>query len=155
GRLLIDPFLEPGEAPVGVVVNVKHLGAAVTGRPVLARAQVERIETPRVTFAVEAWQADKLLMRGTYAQFIVNLPGFLARQGLAPMPRRHLDFWFDPADPWCHLASRPVLALAERCNLDLGWRPVSARRLARAARTPKPSPAQAAWQRRDLDDWAA
>jgi 2-hydroxychromene-2-carboxylate isomerase/predicted thioesterase len=155
GRQLIDAFLEDGEAPLGVLLNVKHLGAAVVGRPVLARAEVASVEVPRVTFAVEAWQEGKLLMRGSYAQYIVGLAGFLSRQGLKPMARRRLDFWFDVGDPWCYLASRRVPTLAERCNLDVRWRPLSGRLLAEAVGTPAPSPAQADWQRRDLGEWAA
>ena len=154
----LESFLDPGEASVGVVVDVEHLAAAIPGQPVLAEARVTATEGRRVVFAVEARQGEKLVMRGRHERMAVLLDRFLERQGLKPPPRRRLDFWFDFHSPWCYLAASRIGGLCRRYNLDLRWRPLHLARLIEAVGGRRPleeNPRFVAWYRQDLADQAA
>ncbi len=151
-------FLEPGEASVGVVVDVEHLAAAVPGRPIEAQARVTGVDGRRVAFAVEARQGDKLVMRGRHERKAILLDRFLERQGLKPFARRRLDFWFDFHSPWCYLAASRIGELGRRHNLDPRWRPLHLARLIEAVDGRRPleeNPRFVAWYRQDLADQAA
>ena len=158
GADALEPFLEPGEASVGVTVDIEHLAAAVPGRPVQAEARVMSVQGRRIAFAVEARQGETLVMRGRHERMAVVLDRFLARQGLKPPPRRRLDFWFDFHSPWCYLAASRIGPLARRHNLDLHWRPVHLPRLIEKIGGRRPleeNQAFVAWYRQDLLDQAA
>lgn len=75
---------EKGEASVGTVVNVRHVGGALAGASVTASARVSAVDGRRVTFVVEARQGNKLLMEGIHERFVVHLDRFLEKQGLLP-----------------------------------------------------------------------
>jgi 2-hydroxychromene-2-carboxylate isomerase len=154
----LAPFLEPGEASVGVVVDVEHLAAAVPGRPILAEARVTGVDGRLVAFAVEARQGEKLVIRGRHERRAVLLDRFLERQGLKAVCRRRLDFWFDFHSPWCYLAASRIGSLGRRHNLDLRWRPLHLARLIEAVDGRRPleeNPRFVAWYRQDLADQAA
>jgi fluoroacetyl-CoA thioesterase len=68
----ILPFVEEGEVSVGTRVEVDHLAAAFLGRPIVTEATVESTEGRRITFAVEARQDDRLIMRGRHVRAIVR-----------------------------------------------------------------------------------
>ena len=154
----LETFLEPGEASVGVVVDVEHLAAAVPGRLVVAEARVTGVDGRRVVFAVEARQGETLIMRGRHERRAILLDRFLQRQGLKPSSRRRLDFWFDFHSPWCYLAASRIGALGRRHNLDVHWRPVHLPRLIEAVEGRRPLEENrqfVAWYRQDLVDQAA
>lgn len=73
---------EDGEASVGTLVNVRHVGAALAGAVVTARARVAEINGRRVLFDVDASASEKLLMTGQHERAVVDLKRFLASQGL-------------------------------------------------------------------------
>ena len=73
-----------GEATLGTLVNVRHVGAAPAGTTITARANVREVDGRRILFAVEAYGGEKCLMHGTHERVIVNLERFLASQGLTP-----------------------------------------------------------------------
>lgn len=75
----IEEFLENGETTVGTMVNVEHLGAAPVGAELLAKTRVAAAKHARLTFEVEAWWGDILLMTGTHGRARVDLARFLAR----------------------------------------------------------------------------
>ncbi len=75
-RNLLFPMLESGYDSVGTVVNVKHLGAAPLGMLVTFRSKILSVEGRRVTFHVEAHDAQEKLGEGTHERFIVNIERF-------------------------------------------------------------------------------
>jgi predicted thioesterase len=76
----ILPFVEDGEVSVGTRVEVDHLAAAFVGKAVAATARIESVEGRRVTFAVEARQGDKLVMKGRHGRAVVSRERLLARK---------------------------------------------------------------------------
>src|ERR1700687_6376426 len=59
----MQPYLEPGEMSVGIVVNVQHLAATPEGHKVTAYAEVTKVDGRRVEFNVRA--ADEMDEIGT------------------------------------------------------------------------------------------
>lgn len=80
-RAILESY-EEGEASVGTVVNVRHVGAAPASATIRACARITAVVGRRLTFAVEARQGEKLLMEGTHERFVVDLRRFLEKQGL-------------------------------------------------------------------------
>lgn len=75
--------LPDGHGSVGTRVDVEHLAAAPVGVEVTARCKVAAAKGARVSFAVEAFWGDRLLMRGTHERAAVELTRFL---GNLPRP---------------------------------------------------------------------
>lgn len=71
--------LEEGEATVGTLVNVRHLGATPLGQKVRATAKLLEIDRRRLVFAVEAYDEEKKIGEGLHERFIVNLARFLKK----------------------------------------------------------------------------
>ena len=78
---LMAPYLEPGEAGVGIRVAVDHTGAAFAGRPVEVHARVIGVEGRRVAFAVRLEQDGREVMTGEHVRAVVDLARFLGGQG--------------------------------------------------------------------------
>ena len=68
-----DQFFDDGEASVGVGFDMQHVGAATPDLPVDVAADLIKVDGRRLTFAVEATQAGKLIMTGTHQRAVVNL----------------------------------------------------------------------------------
>jgi predicted thioesterase len=71
--------LEEGEATVGTLVNVRHLGATPLGQRVRATAKLLEIDRRRLVFAVEAYDEEKKIGEGQHERFIINLARFLKK----------------------------------------------------------------------------
>jgi enoyl-CoA hydratase len=69
----LRPFLEDGEASVGVEVQVEHTGAAVLGSTVRGVAKVVEIDGRRAGFEIWAYVGDREIGRGTHRRAIVQL----------------------------------------------------------------------------------
>ena len=74
---LMAPYLEAGEAGVGVRVAVDHTGPAFAGRPVEVHARVSGVEGRRVAFAVRLEQGGREVMTGEHVRAVVDLARFL------------------------------------------------------------------------------
>ncbi|MBC8444988.1 MAG: thioesterase family protein [Chloroflexi bacterium] len=77
----IDPLLPPGQASVGIALNVEHLAATPLGQQVRAQAEVTAVEGRRITFAVQAWDEHELIGRGTHTRYVVDIDRFVQRVG--------------------------------------------------------------------------
>ena len=81
---LMAPYLDDGEAGVGVRVAVDHTGPAFAGRPVEVHARVGGVDRRRVTFSVRLVQDGRDVMTGEHVRAAVDLARFLgARTGNA------------------------------------------------------------------------
>jgi fluoroacetyl-CoA thioesterase len=76
----ILPFVEEGEVSVGTRVEVDHLAAAHVGQMIHTRACVEAVEGRRITFAVEARQGDRLVMKGRHGRAVVRRERLLGQK---------------------------------------------------------------------------
>ena len=100
---LMAPYLDEGEAGVGVRVAVDHTGPAFAGRPVEVHARISGVDRRRVTFSVRLVQDGREVMTGEHVRAAVDLARFLgARTGNA----------IPPAEPVTEPASEPVAELA-------------------------------------------
>ena len=73
-----DQFFDEGEASVGVGFDMQHVGAATPDLPIDVAAELIAVDGRRLTFAVEATQAGKLIMTGTHQRAVVNLARLIA-----------------------------------------------------------------------------
>ena len=69
----LRPFLEDGEASVGVEVQVEHTGAAVMGSTVRGVANVVEVDGRRVNFEIQALVGDREIGRGRHRRAVVQL----------------------------------------------------------------------------------
>ena len=74
---LMAPYLDEGEAGVGLRVAVDHTGPAFIGRPVEVHARVRGVEGRRVTFVVRLEQDGREVMTGEHVRAVVDLARFL------------------------------------------------------------------------------
>ena len=74
----LRPFLEDGEATVGVEVQVEHTGAAVLGSTVRGVAKVVEMDGRRVGFEIWAYVGDREIGRGRHRRAVVQLDRLVA-----------------------------------------------------------------------------
>ena len=118
---LMAPYLEAGEAGVGVRVAVDHTGSAFAGRAVEVHARVSGVEGRRVAFAVRLEQGGREVMTGEHVRAVVDLARFLDDRGgsAGPAAESSTDAAMDlpvdrPAAPPTDLAAAsPVVSLID------------------------------------------
>ena len=71
--------LDPGDASVGILVNVRHLAATPIDQQVRATAELVEIDGRRLVFKVVAYDEHKKIGEGQHERYIVNLERFLKR----------------------------------------------------------------------------
>ena len=71
----INAHLREGEVSVGIEVNVRHLAPADIGATIVAHAELVEVERNRLTFQVEAYDADLKIGEGTHKRAIVKTGG--------------------------------------------------------------------------------
>jgi predicted thioesterase len=74
---LIAPYLESGEASVGVGFSLQHLAAAFPDRPMKVAAELIAQDGRRFTFRVQARQDGRDIMTGEHVRAPVRLDRFL------------------------------------------------------------------------------
>ena len=79
GQEALKPYLEPGEASVGVTIQMTHLAPTPIGMPITAKATVTAIDRRRVSFAVEAFDAKEKIAEGTHDRFVIDVARFARR----------------------------------------------------------------------------
>ena len=72
---VVGGSLQEGEVSVGIEVNIRHLAAADIGATIVAHAELMEIERNRLTFKVEAYNADKKIGEGTHKRAIIKTGG--------------------------------------------------------------------------------
>ena len=69
----VRDYLDPGEACVGTVVNVRHLAATPVGHRVTAEAVVTKVDDRRIEFTVTARDETEEIGNGTHERMVVDL----------------------------------------------------------------------------------
>ena len=77
---LIEPYLERGEASVGVEFSLKHVAAAFPHRAMDVAAELIAHDGRRFTFRVQARQDGRDIMTGEHVRALVHLDRFLKAQ---------------------------------------------------------------------------
>ncbi|HEY2276721.1 MAG TPA: thioesterase family protein [Streptosporangiaceae bacterium] len=76
----LDGALTPGQTSVGTSVRLEHTAASPVGMQVTVNAQLTGVDGRRVTFAIEAVDADGTVVGlGTVERVVVDRAKFLAR----------------------------------------------------------------------------
>jgi fluoroacetyl-CoA thioesterase len=76
----LDGALMPGQTSVGTSVRLEHTAASPVGMRVTVTAQLTGVDGRRVTFAIEAVDADGTVVGlGTVERVVVDRAKFLAR----------------------------------------------------------------------------
>ena len=83
GHHAVVPGFEPGQASVGVHVDLAQLRPIGPGRALTVEATVIAVEGRRVRMAVEGFDRSRPFVRGTHDRVVVDLERFLTR-----LPRR-------------------------------------------------------------------
>ena len=69
----VRDYLDPGEACVGTIVNVRHLAATPVGHRVTAEAVVTKVDDRRIEFTVTARDETEEIGNGTHERMVVDL----------------------------------------------------------------------------------
>lgn len=69
----VREYLDPGEACVGTIVNVRHLAATPVGHRVTAEAVVTKVDGRRIEFTVTARDETEEIGNGTHERMVVDL----------------------------------------------------------------------------------
>jgi fluoroacetyl-CoA thioesterase len=69
----VREYLDPGEACVGTVVNVRHLAATPVGQAVTAVATVTKVDGRRIEFTVSARDETEEIGNGTHERMVVDM----------------------------------------------------------------------------------
>ena len=72
----VKPFLQPGQATVGTVVNATHTAATPVGMKVWATATVTAVDRRRVDFDVIVKDEAGDIGKGTHSRFIIDVEPF-------------------------------------------------------------------------------
>ena len=78
-REALKPLLEPGEATVGVQVEVEHLAPTPPGQRVVCLARVIRSEGADISFYIEARDQHELIIKGFHKRRIIRKDRFAER----------------------------------------------------------------------------
>ena len=174
---LMAPYLDEGEAGVGVRVAVDHTGPAFASRPVEVHARVSGVDRRQVTFSVRLAQDGRDVMTGEHVRAVVDLARFLgartenaippAKPVTEPAPTSATDsatksatippvtFYFDVHSPWSYLASVLIGPLARRHDARIEWQPLHLANLMDQIDGLRPleqTPARVAWYEQDIAD---
>tara|TARA_B100000508_G_scaffold114420_1_gene93217 strand:+ start:609 stop:935 length:327 start_codon:yes stop_codon:yes gene_type:complete len=72
---VVSGNLEESEVSVGIEVNIRHLAASDIGATIVAHAELIEIDRNRLTFQVEAYDADRKIGDGTHKRAIIKTGG--------------------------------------------------------------------------------
>lgn len=76
---VIEPYLPAGVTTVGTHLDVSHLAATPVGMEVTAYAELIAVEGRRLTFRVEANDAEGLIGQGSHQRMLIDLARFNAK----------------------------------------------------------------------------
>lgn len=75
----VERHLAPGEASLGVHLDLSHTAATPPGLAVSAKAALTEVEGRKLTFAIEAFDAVEPIGRATHTRVIVDVARFETR----------------------------------------------------------------------------
>lgn len=78
-RLAVDPLLPEGRQTVGSFISLSHLAPTPAGAEVTVRAELTRVDGPRLRFDVEAWDAAEKIAEGEHERFVIDIGRFQRR----------------------------------------------------------------------------
>ncbi len=152
---------EVNEATVGVKLELAHLAPAHPDAPLLAVARLRHHEGRRLTFEVNAYQNDVLVMTGVHERVLIRLDHFLSsghsKSVVATPSKSAIEFFFDYHSPWSYFAATQIQSVAQRTDRTVRWRPMHLARLIERINGRRPLDENASfvrWYKADMMDSA-
>lgn len=78
-RQTLAPHLEPDERSVGIELDLRHLAPTPIGQTIHCLARVIATEGTRVTFQIEARDAQEVIVRGLHKRAVIRTGSFTRR----------------------------------------------------------------------------
>lgn len=75
----LNTRLSAGYRPVGIYVELHHVGATPVGGIVEIESEVTKIEGRKILYNFKAYHQDKVIAHGVYEQAIIPLEDFLKK----------------------------------------------------------------------------
>lgn len=75
----VAPYLEGGQGTVGTALTVKHTAATPVGMAVRCQSELTAVEGRKLTFHVEAFDAEGSIGTATHERFIIDNERFLQK----------------------------------------------------------------------------
>lgn len=77
--LAVALHLDEGETTVGSMISTSHLKPSKIGATISAIAELVEVEGRKLTFKIEAYDADVLIGAGEHIRYVVNREKFLSK----------------------------------------------------------------------------
>jgi predicted thioesterase len=84
---VLDPLLEPGEASVGISIELQHLTPTPLAQSVTCIARVVLSEGPTIAFQLEAHDEKDLIARGFHQRRVIHTASFTKRLQAKTIPK--------------------------------------------------------------------
>ena len=78
-RQTLAPHLEPDERSVGIELDLRHLAPTPIGQTIHCTARVIAVDGTRVSFQIEARDAQEVILRGVHKRAIIRTASFTRR----------------------------------------------------------------------------
>jgi predicted thioesterase len=78
-RETIAACLDDDERSVGIELDIRHLAPTPVGQTIHCRAQVIAVEDRKVTFQIEARDAQEVIVRGLHKRAVIRTESFNRR----------------------------------------------------------------------------
>jgi len=75
----IKPFLQEGESTVGTLLDIKHSAPSIVGKEVFCRAEIVKVEGPKIIFEVKVWDSAGEVGSGRHERFLINNEKFMRK----------------------------------------------------------------------------
>ncbi|MBQ8366268.1 MAG: thioesterase family protein [Alistipes sp.] len=77
--LAVALHLDEGETTVGSMISTSHLKPSKIGATISAIAELVEVDGRKLTFKIEAYDADVLIGAGEHVRYVVNREKFLSK----------------------------------------------------------------------------
>lgn len=77
----IAPLLSDGQTSVGSRIEIDHIAPSIVGASVRGVAELTEAEGRKLTFAVSAYEGEKLIGRGIHYRVVIDEARFVASLG--------------------------------------------------------------------------
>lgn len=77
--LAVALHLDEGETTVGSMISTSHLKPSKIGATISAIAELMEVDGRKLTFKIEAYDADVLIGAGEHVRYVVNRDKFLSK----------------------------------------------------------------------------
>ena len=77
--LAVALHLDEGDTTVGSMISTSHLKPSKIGATISAIAELVEVDSRKLTFKIEAYDADVLIGSGEHIRYVVNREKFLSK----------------------------------------------------------------------------